>query len=119
MNNSLIDLIAQTLYDKKGFNILALDVRGVATMTDYFIIAEGNVDRHVKALGQVVMDVLAEKGLKPIHLEGERSGDWIVVDYGDLVLHLFVPDLREKYSLETLWHEGKIIDLNLKIHSEG
>lgn len=119
MGNSTIDQIAQVIYDKKGFNILALDVRGVSSMTDYFIIAEGNVDRHVKALGQIVIDFLGDQGIKPLHLEGEKSGDWLVVDYGDIVLHLFIPELREKYSLETLWKEGKIIDLNLKIHSEG
>src|ERR1700744_5701031 len=95
-----LDIIAQIIYDKKGFNILALDVRGICTMTDYFLIAEGSVARHVKALSHVVIDQLADIGLQPLHVEGQQEGDWIVLDYGDFVVHLFTPELREKYTLE-------------------
>jgi ribosome-associated protein len=109
----ILDLIAQTIFDKKGFNILAIDVRGISTMTDFFIIAEGNVERHVRALGMAMIDQLNEVGFSVLHAEGNKIGDWIVLDYGEFVIHLFHPDLREKYSLEELWKEGKIVDLSI------
>lgn len=111
----ILQSIVQTIFDKKGFNILTLDVREVSTMTDYFVIAEGTVDRHVKALSHAVFDCLLEQHhLKPWHTEGEREGDWVVLDYGDIVIHLFIPELREKYSLEQIWKKGKVVDLPLQ-----
>jgi ribosome-associated protein len=112
---NFLDVTAQTIFDKKGFNILALDVRGISTMTDYFIIAEGNIDRHVRSLALNIRDTLKDSGLSPFHMEGERDGDWVVVDYGHFVVHLFVPDMRHKYALEELWREGKIVDLNIVV----
>jgi ribosome-associated protein len=117
MNNRSIlkDLnhIAQILYDKKGFNILVLDVRNVCTMTDYFIIAEGTVDRHVRALCQAIVDEFALRGMYPLHTEGQQEGDWVVLDYADFVIHLFIPELREKYALEELWQAGQIVDVKI------
>lgn len=110
----ILNLIAQTIYDKKGFNILVLDVQQVSTMTDYFIIAEGTVDRHVRALSLAIIDQLSEQGYTPLHVEGQQVGDWIVLDYSDFVVHLFIPDLREKYALEEVWHEGKIVNVEIQ-----
>lgn len=106
--------LAQAIYDKKGFNILALDVRGISSMTDYFLIAEGRVDRHVRALATVVMDLAEEEGLELAHVEGSREGEWIVVDCYEIVIHLFGPQLRAKYQLEQVWKEGSVIDLPLE-----
>jgi len=120
MNSSqenFLNVIAQAIYDKKGMNILALDVRGISTMTDYFIIAEGTVDRHVRALAGVIEDELHACKMRPMYVEGLQEGDWVVLDYGHVVIHLFTPELREKYSLEQLWQQGKIIDLEIKVHS--
>lgn len=111
----LLNTIAQTIYDKKGFNILVLDVRGISNMTDYFIIAEGTVDRHVKALSTAITDRLAEENLSPLHVEGQQDGEWIVLDYIDFVIHLFIPDLRQKYALEELWNDGKIVNVKIDV----
>jgi ribosome-associated protein len=111
----MIDLIGQAIFDKKGINILALDVREISTITDFVIIAEGNVDRHVIALGKAVIEALEQIGEKPAHLEGLQSGDWVVLDYMEVMVHLFMPGLRDKYRLEDLWKEGKIIDLSIAI----
>lgn len=117
MNNHSIlkDLnhIAQLVYDKKGMNTLVLDVHDICTMTDYFIIAEGTVDRHVKAISYAIIDEFIKQGRKPLHVEGQQEGEWVVLDYGDFVIHLFIPELREKYSLEELWRKGKIIDTKI------
>ena len=107
--------IAQAIFDKKGFNILILDVRDICSMTDYFIIAEGTVDRHLRAISSDIVDHLAEHGWKPLHIEGEREGDWIVIDFLDVVVHLFTPELREKYALEKLWKAGKVVDVDLVV----
>lgn len=106
--------IAQRIYDKKGFNILALDVRGVSSMTDFFLIAEGTVDRHVKALSGAVLDALDEVGEKPFRIEGSQNADWIVIDCWRVMVHLFGPGLRDRYQLERLWKEGKVVDLELR-----
>ncbi len=110
----LITPIAQAIYDKKGFNILVLDVHAISTMTDYFVIAEGNVDRHVKALSHAIMDKMAEEKIAPFHLDGQQEGDWVVLDYGEVVVHLFTPEMREKYCLEKLWGKAKIVDVPLR-----
>lgn len=114
----ILNLIAQIIFDKKGFNILALDVREISTLTDFFLIAEGNVDRHVSALSGAVIEKLKEVGIYPAHVEGRELGDWIVLDYREIVVHLFMPGMRDKYRLEELWHDGKVVDLNLDISKE-
>lgn len=107
----ILNKIAQSIFDKKGINILALDVRGISTITDFVIIAEGNVDRHVIAIAQHVLDTLKTIEEKPLFIEGMQHGDWVVLDFHVIMVHLFMPGLRDKYQLEKLWKEGKIIDL--------
>lgn len=111
-----LDTAAQAIFDKKGINILALDVKGVSSLTDYVLIAEGNVDRHVIAIARGVVDVLEKQGEKPLYVEGMQSGDWIVLDYLDYMIHIFMPGLRDKYRLEEIFRDGKIVDLKLKLH---
>lgn len=113
----MLDEVAQQIFDKKGLNIIGIDVRSFSTMTDYFLVAEGTVERHVKAIADHVEDYLAKKGIHPNHVEGKKVGDWIVLDYGDFVIHLMESEMREKYRLEEMWKEGKIVDLKLKIGS--
>lgn len=113
--NKNINSIAQAIYDKKGFNILSLDVRNVSSMTDFVIIAEGNIDRHLKAISHSVKDTLKEIGEEPLFVEGEQSGDWIVIDCGEIVIHLLLPEFREKYALEELWRKANIIDVKINL----
>eukprot|EP01136_Pigoraptor_vietnamica_P006365 Opistho-1_new@39211 len=107
--------IAQTIFDKKGINILGLDVRGISTLTDYMIIAEGMVDRHVISIADEVQHVLKKVEEVPLHTEGMREGDWVVLDYEEVMIHLFMPGLREKYQLERLWSQGTLIDLKIEV----
>ncbi len=94
-------------------NILVLDVRNICTMTDYFIIAEGTVDRHVKAISQFIIEQMGKHGQKPFHCEGLLDSDWVVLDYSDIVIHLFTPEMREKYGLEHLWKDGRVVDVKI------
>ena len=114
MKNIEVNSIGQIIFDKKGFNITAIDVRGVTQLTDFIIIAEGGVDRHVQAIAHEVVDKLGEIGTWPDKTEGRENGDWIVLDYGDFMIHLFAPGLRDKYRLESLYPQGKIVDLQIK-----
>lgn len=111
--NIILNAISQTIFDKKGFNILVLDVRGISTMTDYFLIAEGSVDRHVKSLSDAIKDQLAELAVPVIRSEGEKEAEWIVIDCGEYVIHIFIPELREKYALEEVWRKAKIVDVKI------
>ena len=111
-----LNFIAQLLFDKKGFNILVLDVQDISTLTDYFVIAEGNVDKHVIALAKEVVAQLKEEGETPLNVEGLDQGEWVVIDYLEIVIHLFKPGLRDKYRLEELWREEKIVDLQIAIN---
>ncbi|MBS0634752.1 MAG: ribosome silencing factor [Verrucomicrobia bacterium] len=114
-----LEQICQILFDKKGFNILTLDVRSSCTFTDYFVIAEGTVEKHVQSLAKQIIDALAEEGRHPIHAEGQRQGDWIVLDYSEVVIHLFTPDMREKYELEQLWQNSEIVDVSIQTKLAG
>lgn len=113
--SSLLDQVAQTIFDKKGVNILALDVRGISSITDYVVIAEGMVDRHVIALAHEIEHDLKARGEKVVNIEGLQHGDWVVLDYGAYMIHLFMPGIRERYRLEELYRDGKIINLNIKV----
>ena len=110
----LLNTIAQVIYDKKGFNIIALDVRNLSTITDYLIIAEGNVDRHVSAIARALEVELKVRGETLLHIEGLENGDWVVLDFGRVMIHLFMPGLRESYSLERLWNHGQLVDLQIE-----
>jgi len=110
---AILNLIAQTIYDKKGVNILALDVRGISTLTDYVIIAEGNVDKHIVSIADAILDAMHEVGLDCTQKEGMATGDWVVLDFLNVMVHLFMPGLRDKYRLEDLWKDSRILDLQI------
>lgn len=114
-SEEILKAIAQAIFDKKGVNIIGLDVREVSSLTDYFLIAEGTVARHVKAIADAVLDKLEGLDEKPLRIEGSATADWLVIDLGDILIHLFIPELREKYTLEELWHKGKIVDLEIEV----
>ena len=86
-----------------------MDLQKVASFTDYFVICNGTSDRMLDALAKTVVDDMRAQHKKRGRLEGEARDGWLVVDYGDVVVHLFSPDQRDYYQLEELWDEGKIL----------
>lgn len=114
----MLEAIAQTIYDRKGYNILAIDLREVSSMANFFVVAEGAVERHVQALSREVTDKIEELGYKVLYIEGEREGDWIAIDCGEVMIHLMTPEMREKYALEQVWKDGKLLELNIKKENE-
>jgi len=105
--------IAQTIYEKKGTNITAIDVRTFSSTADYVLIATGNVDKHVIFLGKEIENVMNALGQRVVRAEGLRQGDWVVLDYFYIMIHLFVPEMRQRYQLERLWKDGQILTLDL------
>ena len=108
----ILKFIAKIISDKKGMNILALDLKGLSSITDYCIIAEGNVGRHVMSIAQGISKEMSLEGVRSLRHEGMKVGDWVVLDYGEIMVHLFSSGLREKYSLERLWPESEIIEIS-------
>ncbi|OGI43154.1 MAG: ribosome silencing factor [Candidatus Muproteobacteria bacterium RBG_16_64_11] len=98
-------LIHRALVDAKGQDIRVLDVRKVAGFTDYMVIASGTSSRHVATLAEKVVDKLRAEGLRPIGLEGKEFGEWVLIDFGDVVTHVMHPHTRDFYNLEKLWAE--------------
>ena len=100
----LRDQMVAALEDMKAVDVRALDVRGSTPLTDFMIIASGTSDRHVKALARSVLDKAREGGVKPMGVEGEQEGEWVLVDLRDVVVHVMHPQVRDFYNLEKLWN---------------
>lgn len=86
--------------------MIVLDLRGLSDATDYFVVASGNSDTHVRALAQSVAEALREEGQRPHHVEGVGAGRWALLDFVDFVVHIFHPTLRDYYQLERLWADA-------------
>jgi ribosome-associated protein len=97
------------LEDKKGEDILLLDIKEIASFTDYFVLCTGTSDRMLDALADGMLDAVRVKHHKKGRKQGDPRDGWVVVDYGDVVVHLFSPDQRDYYDLEELWQDGKIL----------
>ena len=100
---TLRDLVIAALEDIKATDIKVLDLRGRSDMTDLMVIASGNTTRQVKSLANNVIEKAKEAGQRPIGVEGEAQGEWILVDLGDVVAHIMLPSVRDFYNLEKLW----------------
>ncbi|MBN1979590.1 MAG: ribosome silencing factor [Anaerolineae bacterium] len=102
--------IADTIADQKGEKVLLLDIRELSILADYFVIASTTSDRQAKAiLDDVRTKVKQAFDVRLLHIEGEPTTGWVLIDYGDVVVHLFSQEMREYYNLEGLWQEGRVI----------
>jgi len=105
--------VANALEEKKGEDILILDITGISSFTDFFVICSGTTDRMLKSLADTVLNRIQKvNGIKP-RIEGKAEGGWLLLDLGDVIVHLFSPDQRDFYRLEELWSQGKVL-LKLK-----
>jgi len=104
-------LAARAALEKKAEDLVILDVRGICSFADYFVIMSGRSTRHVQGLADAVDKALRDKKLKSTNTEGLQEGMWILLDYDDVVVHIFYHETRSFYNLEGLWHDGRMIDL--------
>ena len=103
--------IAEALSDRKAVDVRVLDLTGVSSFTDFFVIASGTSDRHLRALADAAQERARDLGARPLGSEGLRSERWALVDLGDVVVHLFSQQAREFYDLERLWGDADAVDL--------
>ena len=99
-------LAAAAAIDKKGEDVKILDVRGICSFTDYFVIMSGRSTRHVQGLADAIDTTLRNQKLKSTNTEGMQEGHWVLLDYDDVVVHIFYWETRPFYNLEGLWHDG-------------
>lgn len=92
--------------DRKARDLKVLNLGPVSDFTDYFLICSGTSERQVQAISEAIQENLAAEGVRPLHVEGQRGGNWVLLDYGDLVAHVFQPEPREFYGLERLWGDA-------------
>jgi ribosome-associated protein len=101
----MVDILA----DKKASDTLLLDVRDVSLLADFFLITTGEVDRQIEAMASDLSQVMKKDGVLPLHIEGEPSSGWVLMDYGEVVVHLFSPLMRSYYRLEEFWKDAKVV----------
>jgi len=95
--------------DKKASDVILLDIRDVTTIADYFVICSGNNRRQIQAIADAIEKQLVEQGARVLHREGIADAGWILLDFGDVIVHIFGPKEREYYRLESLWSEAKTV----------
>jgi ribosome-associated protein len=99
--------IAEVMLDKKGLDVVILDVRGMTSYADYFVIGSGESERQVSAMADAIGEKLkVEDGLSPLGTEGQQTGHWVLLDFGEVVAHLFFTEVRAFYDLEGLWADA-------------
>ncbi len=100
---------AKRIDEKKGKDIVILDVSKISSFADYFVISHGTSDRQLKTLAQEVEKGMDEEGIPLYHKEGTEKSGWILLDYGDIIVHLFLSEQRQHYNIEKLWNDGEYI----------
>lgn len=101
--------VADLINEKKGKDIVIMDVSKISSFTDYFVIAHGGSDRQLKTLADEVEKGMEQVGISLYHKEGKETSGWILLDYGDIVVHLFLADQRAHYNIEKLWNDGEYV----------
>jgi len=104
-----LQLVTAALADRKAVEPLVLDLRGLSGATDYFVIASGTSDAHVRGMAEHLIATLGPRGVAPHHVEGLAQGRWVLLDYVDFVVHVFHPELRAFYQLERLWGDAPAV----------
>ncbi|MFZ0488333.1 MAG: ribosome silencing factor [Arenicellales bacterium] len=113
LKNRVVDL----LDEMKALDIQVFNVAEMTSVTDYMIVSSGTSNRHVRSIARHVLDELRDEGLRPLGSEGEEHGEWVLIDYGDVVLHVMQPETRDFYQLEKLWSPD--VKEMLRLHQES
>lgn len=113
-----LDLYVQAVLGKKAINPVILDVRGLTSIADVFIICSGRSNRQVTAIAEYIqLDLKKEHGIKPLSIEGLKEGHWVLIDYGHVIIHVFYEPVRNFYDLEGLWIDAKRISSRSRLET--
>ncbi len=111
-SKELAKLACKALSEKKAEDIQVIDISGISVMADYFVIANGSNQNQIQAMCDAVEETLYKEGIPPKQIEGNRNSSWILMDYGDIIVHVFSKEDRLFYDLERIWGDGKFIDVS-------
>lgn len=111
--------IAEAADDRRALEIDILDMRGLMTICDYFVICNGRSRLHVDAIAEEIDEQMSELGIEPRHIEGIPDSSWVILDYLDVVVHVFEPDARGFYNLEGLWHDAVRVEVPARENSSA
>ena len=103
---------AKAALDRKAVDLVVLDVQGVSSVADYFLLCSGHSAPHLEAISAAIREELKEEGVRPLHAEGVAESGWVLLDYGDVLMHVFLEDTRVYYSLERLWGDAPSLDVD-------
>lgn len=103
-------LCLKAAIEKKALDPVLLEMRGISSVTDYFLICTGKSDRQVQAIARAIEEALEKKGIRPLGQEGSQHGKWILMDYNDVVVHIFLEPMRKFYDLEGIWNDATRIE---------
>ena len=117
--DSRLATVVDAARSKKAFRIRMMDVKEIASFTDVFAFMSGGSDRQNRAIAEAVEDALKLSGERPISREGEANGNWVLLDYGNLVVHVMDEETRRHYNLEGLWSAGQELELPAETHPES
>jgi len=106
----ILKIVEDVLDERKGQNITVLDVIGKTSVTDYMVVVTSTSERHAKSLAEYVLMEVKERGVKPLGMEGQQGSDWVLLDLGDIILHVMTAQAREFYQLEKLWSVDRADD---------
>lgn len=111
-SKEMAKLAVDALEDKKAVNVQVIDISSVSVLGDYFIIANGTNRNQIQALSDNVEEALGRAGYDPKQIEGYNTANWVLLDYRDVIIHIFDPDSRSYYDLERIWRDGKLTDVS-------
>ena len=103
---------ARVALDKKALDLTVHDVQHVSSVTDYFLVCSGRSAPHVKTIAEAIRDELKTDGVRPLHAEGQAESGWVLLDYGDVLMHVFLEDTRAYYALERLWGDAPSVSVS-------